>query len=137
MRFHHMQALKAAYPHIELHVGDAFFDVHNAGDLQRIHMDFQARCFEIHWRVENLLGIPSHGAWRIADVVLRVTGVTAWSASGEIAVGSADGVGFDFIELIPDHGPAGTLCFVFEPTGEIRVSGTDCELRYTVVEAPG
>jgi hypothetical protein len=77
MRFHRMKPLEAAYPHIELEHEGERFDVHNAGTLERMGLDFEAGCFEVTWRVENTLRDARCGSYATARVVLRVCGVTA------------------------------------------------------------
>lgn len=135
MRFHQMQSLTASFPNIELRSGEAVFDIHNAGVLERMNLDFEAKSFEVSWRVENLLGDARIGRYRSARIVLSVKGVTACSGLGEIFADSGEEVGIDFIDYSPDQERTGMVRFVFTSSGEVSVWATDCVLYYTVLEA--
>jgi hypothetical protein len=129
-----MSPLAVGFPHTELRSDGALFDVHNAGVLERMVLNVDARCFEMEWLVENLFEDETWGPYRTARVVLRVSGVSRFAGSGELLTDPAEEEGIDFIEYQPDEERPGTMRFVFTSSGEMSVSGTDCELRYTVLE---
>ncbi len=134
MRFQHMQALAVGLPHTELRSDMAVFDIHNAGVLERMHFDFEAKRFDVEWRVQNLLEDERIGPYRTARIVLSIKGITGYFGSGELRTDPTEAVGIDFIEYLPGEERTGTVRLVFTSSGEISVSGTDCELRHTVLE---
>jgi hypothetical protein len=133
MRFHGMDPLAPGFPHTELRAGAALFDVHNAGVLESMHVDFEARSFEVGWRVDNLLEDERVGPYRTARILLTIQGINGFSGSGELLTHPLEAAGIDFIEYLPGGERPGTMRFVFTSSGEISVSGTDCELRYAVL----
>ena len=136
-----MAPLAPAFPHVEVQAAGARFDLHNAGTFLRVEIDLQARRVDVVWSVEDLLRARRVGPCQTAIVTLAISGVSSLAGTfgwdeGSDGAPDAEEVGLDFIEYIAEPGPGGTLRIVLTPDGEVAVTGTDCELIYTVGSEP-
>lgn len=133
-----MAPLAGGFPHTELRSGTTLFDVHNAGVLIRMGLNFESARFDVEWQVDNLLETCAVGAYRTARVLLTITGVTDFSGQGKLGSGPEREEEIDFIEYLPAYPEGGAIRFVFTASGEVLISGTDCELDFVVLTSlPG
>jgi hypothetical protein len=96
-------------------------------------LDFKSQRFDVEWHAENLLASAHYGPYRTAQVVLSVVGVSGFAGSGQLEVDPGEVVGIEFIEYMPSRYGPGAIRLVFTTSGEVSLSGTSCELRYSVL----